>query len=66
MIHLAHRDVTLLVVSRAPIAKIEKFKTRMGWRFKWVSSFGNDFNHDYHVSASPEEKATARRCTTTK
>ena len=38
--------------------RIEKFKRRMGWHFKWVSSFGNDFNFDYQVSASPEEKAT--------
>jgi predicted dithiol-disulfide oxidoreductase (DUF899 family) len=56
-IHLAQRDVALVVVSRAPLAQIEKFKRRMGWRFKWVSSFGGDFNFDYHVSATPEEKA---------
>jgi predicted dithiol-disulfide oxidoreductase (DUF899 family) len=56
MIHLAHRDVTLLAVSRAPIAEIEAFKKRMGWKFKWVSSFGNDFNYDYNVSFKPEEK----------
>jgi predicted dithiol-disulfide oxidoreductase (DUF899 family) len=49
-IHLAHRDVTFLVVSRAPLPQIEAFKKRMGWRFKWVSSSGNDFNYDYHVS----------------
>lgn len=54
-IHLAQRDVTFLVVSRAPIAQIEAFKKRMGWRFKWVSSFGSDFNHDYHVSFSKDE-----------
>jgi len=57
LIHLAQRDVTFLVVSRAPLPQIEKFKARMGWRFKWVSSFGNDFNFDYQVSATPEEKA---------
>ena len=56
-IHLAQRDVSFVVVSRAPLAEIEKFKKRMGWKFKWVSSFGNDFNFDYQVSASPEEKA---------
>jgi predicted dithiol-disulfide oxidoreductase (DUF899 family) len=56
--HLAQRDVTFLVVSRAPLPQIEKFKRRMGWRFKWLSSFNNDFNYDYHVSATPEEKAT--------
>jgi predicted dithiol-disulfide oxidoreductase (DUF899 family) len=57
IVHLAQRDVTFLVVSRAPLPEIEKFKARMGWKFKWVSSFGSDFNHDYQVSASPEEKA---------
>jgi len=56
-IHLANRDVTLAVVSRARISAIEAFKKRMGWRFHWVSSFGSDFNYDYHVSFSPEERA---------
>jgi predicted dithiol-disulfide oxidoreductase (DUF899 family) len=56
-IHLANRDVTLMVVSHAPIAEIEAFKKRMGWRFRWVSSFGSDFNFDYHVSFTPEELA---------
>lgn len=55
--HLAHRDVTLLAVSRAPLAEIEPFKKRMGWRFKWVSSYGSDFNRDFHVSFSPDEMA---------
>jgi predicted dithiol-disulfide oxidoreductase (DUF899 family) len=59
-IHLANRDVTLAVVSRAPIAEIEAFKKRMGWKFKWVSSFGSDFNYDYHVSFTPEERATGK------
>ena len=49
-LHLAQRDVTLLAVSRAPLARIDAFKTRMGWRFPWVSSQGSDFNFDYHVS----------------
>jgi len=57
VIHLAQRDVTFVVVSRAPLAQIEAFKRRMGWHFKWVSSFGNDFNYDYHVSFTPEQKA---------
>lgn len=48
--HLARRDVTLLAVSRAPLAEIEPFKKRMGWRFTWVSSHGSDFNYDYRVS----------------
>jgi predicted dithiol-disulfide oxidoreductase (DUF899 family) len=56
-IHLAQRDVSFVVVSRAPLQQIEKFKARMGWRFKWVSSFGSDFNQDYQVSVSPAEKA---------
>jgi predicted dithiol-disulfide oxidoreductase (DUF899 family) len=59
-IHLANRDVTLAVVSRAPIAEIEAFKKRMGWRFRWVSSFGCDFNFDYHVSFTPEEINSGR------
>jgi predicted dithiol-disulfide oxidoreductase (DUF899 family) len=55
--HLNHHDVTLLGVSRAPLSKIEAFKRRMGWHFPWVSSFGSDFNFDYHVSATKEELA---------
>jgi predicted dithiol-disulfide oxidoreductase (DUF899 family) len=54
-VHLAQRDVTLLAVSRAPLPQIEAFKKRMGWRFKWVSSYGNDFNFDYHVSFTKED-----------
>src|SRR5215831_15751754 len=49
-LHLAHRDTTLVVVSRATLPEIEVFKKRMGWKFKWLSSFGNDFNYDYSVS----------------
>lgn len=60
LVHLANRDVTLVVVSRAPLAQIEAFKKRMGWRFKWVSSFGNDFNRDYHVSFTKKELATGK------
>ena len=56
-VHLAHRDVTLVAISRAPLGDIERFRQRMGWRFKWVSSFGSDFNHDFHVSFTPEERA---------
>ncbi len=56
-IHLAQRDVTLVVVSRAPLAEIEAYQKRMGWKFKWVSSYGNDFNHDFHVSFTKDEKA---------
>jgi predicted dithiol-disulfide oxidoreductase (DUF899 family) len=58
LIHLAHRDVTLLAVSRAPLSEIEVFRKRMGWRFRWLSSFGSDFNADYHVSFTADELAT--------
>ena len=54
-VHLAHRDVTFVAVSRAPLAEIERFRSRMGWKFKWVSSQGSDFNHDFQVSFTPEE-----------
>ncbi len=57
VIHLNHRDVTVVAVSRAPLEKIEAFKRRMGWSFKWVSSNRNDFNYDYYVSYKPEELA---------
>jgi predicted dithiol-disulfide oxidoreductase (DUF899 family) len=57
-VHLANRDTTLVVVSRAPLADIEAFRKRMGWKFQWVSSFGSDFNFDYHVSFTPEEMAS--------
>lgn len=57
-VHLAHRDVTLAVVSRAPYSQIAAFKKRMGWRFHWVSSFGSDFNYDFHVSQTEKEKAS--------
>ena len=57
--HLAQRDVTLVVVSRAPLAEIEAYKKRMGWKFKWVSSYGTDFNRDFHVSFGKDEMAGA-------
>jgi predicted dithiol-disulfide oxidoreductase (DUF899 family) len=60
LVHLAQRDVTLAVVSRAPWPKIEGFQKRMGWRFKWVSSFANSFNSDYHVSFSKDEMAQGK------
>jgi predicted dithiol-disulfide oxidoreductase (DUF899 family) len=60
VVHLAHRDVTLLAVSRAPIHQIELFKKRMGWSFKWVSSSENDFNRDYHVSFTEDEMANGK------
>lgn len=54
-LHIGQRDTTLVVISRAPWKEIEPFKKRMGWRFKWLSSHGNDFNFDFHVSFTPEE-----------
>jgi predicted dithiol-disulfide oxidoreductase (DUF899 family) len=60
LVHLAHRDVTLVVVSRAPLPQIEAFKKRMGWRFKWVSSYENDFNFDFHVSFTKDEMAKGK------
>jgi len=56
-VHLRHRDVSFLAISRAPSPKLEAYKKRMGWRFKWVSSFGTDFNYDYFVSFTPEDIA---------
>jgi predicted dithiol-disulfide oxidoreductase (DUF899 family) len=55
--HLEHHDVTWTAVARAPLAEIAEYKKRMGWKFPWASSFGTDFNHDYHVSFTKEELA---------
>jgi predicted dithiol-disulfide oxidoreductase (DUF899 family) len=60
LVHLEHHDGTVVVVSRAPLSEIEAYKRRMGWRFKWVSSYGSDFNYDYHVSFAPEEIAKGK------
>jgi len=56
-LHLVHHDVSFVAVSRAPFEKIQAYKKRMGWRFNWVSSYGNDFNSDYHVSFTREDLA---------
>jgi len=56
VVHLAARDVTMIAVSRAPLAKLDAFRQRLGWTFKWVSSAGSDFNFDYGVSFSQEER----------
>jgi predicted dithiol-disulfide oxidoreductase (DUF899 family) len=58
--HLEHHDVSLVAVSRAPLATIAAYKTRMGWRFPWVSSFGSDFNFDFGVSFVPRQLAGGR------
>jgi predicted dithiol-disulfide oxidoreductase (DUF899 family) len=54
-IHLPHRDTSLVVISRAPLKKLKHFKRRMGWKFKWVSSGGSEFNYDYRVSFKPQD-----------
>jgi len=53
-VHLAHRDVSFAAISRAPLAKLDAFKRRMGWSFPWLSSHGSDFNYDFGVSFTPE------------
>jgi len=60
LVHLAQRDVSFAAVSRAPISKIEAFKKRLGWKFKWVSSYGSDFNYDYQVSFTLEQLAKGK------
>ena len=57
-VHLAQRDISLVAISRAPLAEIERFRKRMGWQFKWVSSHGSEFNYDFGVSFTPDEVAT--------
>ena len=59
VVHLNARDVTMVAVSRAPLAKIAPYRKRMGWSFHWVSSFENDFNVDYGVSFTPEQQDEA-------
>lgn len=54
--HLQHHDVSVIAISRAPLAEIEPFRKRMGWGFPWVSSYGSDFNFDYHVSFKKADK----------
>jgi predicted dithiol-disulfide oxidoreductase (DUF899 family) len=57
IVHLNQRDVSLAAISRAPFAQLAAFQKRLGWSFEWVSSFGNDFNTDYHVSFTPDQLA---------
>jgi predicted dithiol-disulfide oxidoreductase (DUF899 family) len=58
LVHLEHNDVSYVAVARAPIAEIEAVRQRMGWRFRWVSSFGSDFNYDFNVSFTEDQVAT--------
>ena len=58
--HLEHHDVSFVTISRAPLPEIQAFQQRMGWRFKWLSSFGSDFNFDYQVSVTKDEQAKGK------
>jgi predicted dithiol-disulfide oxidoreductase (DUF899 family) len=62
LMHLDHHDVSYAVVSRAPLEKTEPFRRRMGWNVKWVSSYGSDFNFDFHVSFTLEQIASGDAC----
>ena len=55
VVHLEHRDVSMVAISKAPLAKLQAYRERMGWSFKWLSSAQNEFNRDFHVSATSEE-----------
>ena len=63
VIHLEHRDATMITVSRAPLEKLLAFRQRMGWTFRWVSSNGNDFNHDFQVSFTRRSRLRGCRST---
>src|SRR3982751_2647929 len=58
VVHLANHDVTLMAVSRAPLAKLQAYKKRMGWSFPWASSASGEFNFDFNVSFTEEEQRT--------
>ncbi|SEA85859.1 DUF899 domain-containing protein [Paraburkholderia sartisoli] len=60
LLHLEHHDVSFVAVSRAPLAKLEAFKKRMGWKFRWVSSAQSDFNYDYNVSFTDDQKKAGK------
>ena len=57
VVHLNHRDVSFMCISRAPLEKLQAYKRRMGWTFPWVSSFGSDFNYDFGFAFTPEQMA---------
>ena len=65
VVHLANHDVMLWAVSRAPLAKLQAYKRRMGWTFPWASSFGSDFNSDFNVSFTEEQQREGTSNTTT-
>jgi len=60
LVHLLNHDVSFVAISRAPLSEILPFKARMGWHFNWVSSYGSEFNFDFHVSFKPEEIASGK------
>ncbi len=60
IVHLAHRDVSFVAISRAPYATIQAYRKRMGWRVEWLSSLANDFNRDFHVTFTPEERESGQ------
>ena len=64
VVHLANHDVMLWAVSRAPLAKLQAYKQRMGWTFPWASSFGSDFNFDFNASFTGEQHARREPNTT--
>jgi predicted dithiol-disulfide oxidoreductase (DUF899 family) len=57
LIHLNHRDVTMIAVSRAPLEKLQAYKRRLGWQFPWVSSYGSDYPHDFGFALTPEQQS---------
>lgn len=57
IVHLNHRDVAMVAISRAPLNKLQAYRARMGWTFKWLSAANTDFNYDYYVSFRPEQRA---------
>jgi predicted dithiol-disulfide oxidoreductase (DUF899 family) len=61
VVHLANHDVTLAAVSRAPVAKLQAYKSRMGWSFPWASSFGSDFNYDFQAGYTEEQQQSGAR-----
>ena len=63
-VHLANHDVMLAAVSRAPLARLQDYKRRMGWSFPWASSAGNDFNFDFNISFTPEQQRDGPRGST--
>lgn len=60
IVHLNHRDVSFVAISRAPYATLQAYRKRMGWRVKWLSSFRNDFNRDYHVTFTDAERESGQ------